>query len=409
MENIRKKIFIVTQYFYPENFRINELAYELVKDGYEVDALVGIPNYPTGKYFDGYGLFKKRYEVKNGVRIYRCFQFPRGTKGSNLILSLNYLSYLISASLWVLFKFAFKRKYDAIIVFEPSPITQLIPAILLGKIRNIRVLSWIQDIWPDSIVGTTSEKQRRFLLPILSSITEFTYRNSDKLLISSPGMKSLICRKNNYADKIEYLPNWSDDFQNGQIEDVPIMPKGFNLVMAGSINDGIGIEDLICFIELLKVEKGINIVFIGGGSKKGYLEDYVKNHQLSNVYMLGMFPYEQMPSFYAKADAMLLTLAKRKEEHLNVTIPSRLQSYLSAGKPVFAMIGKGAKSIIEDNNCGFVVSPGDYKALAELVIENYKNEELLMKMGKNSRMAFEKYFSIEVGKGHFKELIEQNH
>lgn len=400
------RVLIVTQYFYPENFRINELAFELVKEGYQVDALVGIPNYPKGKYFDGYGLFRKRHEIRNGVNIYRCFQLPRGSKGSNIQLSLNYLSFVVCATLWVFFKFAFKKKYDAIISFDVSPITQAIPAIILGIIRKTKVLSWIQDIWPDSIIGTTSEKQRKVLLPILNSITEYVYRNSDKLLVSSPGMKDLICRNSDYSKKIEYVPNWSDDFLKNKVEENTLMPEGFNLVMAGSINDGIGIPDVIEFLEELRNHGDINVVFIGGGSKKEYLEGYVKQHGLKNVFLLGMFPYEKMPSFYAKADAMLLTLAKRKEKHLDVTIPSRLQSYLSSGKPVFAMIGSGARQIIEEANCGFVVDSGDYRSLSKMVIENFQNKTLLEELGVNSRKMFLKHFTIEGGVRHFMKLVE---
>lgn len=404
-----KRIIIITQYFYPENFRINELAYELVKGGYVVDALVGIPNYPKGKFFDGYGIFKKRHEVKNGVNIYRCYQIPRGTKGSRIQLSLNYLSFVFCASLWVLFKFAFKKKYDAIIAYEPSPITLILPAILLGKLRRTKVLSWIQDIWPDSMFDSANETKNSFLVPILTSVTEFVYRNSDKILISSPGMKELVCRNKDYSSKIEYVPNWSDDFTIGPRENVPMMPTGgFNLVMAGTINDGIGLDDVILFIEELSDCPDVNIIFIGGGSKKEDLEKYIKNHNLTNAYVLGMFPYRMMPSFYAKADAMLLSLAKSELKHLDVTIPARLQSYMSAGKPVFAMIGTGARNVIEEANCGFVVDPGDYKSLAKLIKDNYKNKEVLTQMGTNAREAYEKYFTINVGTQHFEDLINRS-
>ena len=159
----KKRIIIITQYFYPENFRINELANSLVKKGYDVDALVGIPNYPDGVYFTNYGLFKNRYEIKDGVKIYRCFQFPRGKKASNVRLAINYLSFVFCSCFWILFKFAWKNKYDAVIAFEPSPITQIIPAILLGKLRHTKVLSWIQDIWPDSITDRTSGKLKELL------------------------------------------------------------------------------------------------------------------------------------------------------------------------------------------------------------------------------------------------------
>lgn len=403
---MNKRVIIITQYFYPENFRINELAYELVKEGYKVDALVGIPNYPKGKFFDGYGVFSKRHEVKNGVNIYRCYQIPRGTHGSKIQLSLNYLSFVLCASLWVLFKFAFKKKYDAIIAFEPSPITLILPAILLGKIRRTKVLSWIQDIWPDSIVTEDkSSLYSKVLWKPLSSITEFVYKNSDKILISSPGMKEFVNRNHDYSQKIEYVPNWSDDFLKPETTPNPLMPEGFNIVMAGTINEGVGIDDIIKLIEELKDIKDINFVFIGGGSKKEYLEKYVKTHNLVNTHVLGMFPYDQMPSFYMKADAMLLSLAKTDLEYLGVTIPSRLQSYLSAGKPVFAMIGSGARDVINESKCGFVVEAGNYGSLAVIIRKNYQNKSLLVEMGENSRKAYDKYFTIQVGTKHFEELI----
>ena len=272
------------------------------------------------------------------------------------------------------------------------------------------VLSWIQDIWPDSITDTTTERQNKFLIPILSVITEFVYRHSDRLLISSPGMKELICRKQDYSNKIEYVPNWSDDFAKGHIEDVPIMPSGgFNLVMAGTINDGIGLDDVILLIRELVECNDINVVFIGGGAKKDYLENYVKENHLTNTHVLGMHPYQMMPSFYAKADAMLLSLSKSEFKHLDVTIPSRLQSYLSAGKPVFAMIGSGARDVIKEANCGFVVEPGDYKQLAALIKENYRNKELLKELGSNARTVFEKLFTVQVGTKHFEKLIEEQY
>ena len=146
------RILVVTQYIYPENFKSNELVFELAHKGHHVDVLTGIPNYPEGVYYKGYGLFKKRVEKKDGVTFYRCIQTPRGRKASGIGLGCNYLSFVFFATLWVLFFFVWRKKYDAIITHEPSPITQLIPAIILGKIRKVPVYSWIMDIWPDSVV-----------------------------------------------------------------------------------------------------------------------------------------------------------------------------------------------------------------------------------------------------------------
>ena len=159
---MRKRVLIVSQYFYPESFRINELAFELAERGYHVDVLTAIPNYPEGKYHKGYGIFNKRKEVIKGVNVYRCFHIPRGNAG-NLSMSLNYLSFLITASMRVLFQFIWKKKYDSIIGFQMSPITQVVPGCILGSIRKTKVLTWVQDIWPDSITDNTTEKQNKIL------------------------------------------------------------------------------------------------------------------------------------------------------------------------------------------------------------------------------------------------------
>lgn len=403
----QKRVLIVTQYYYPESFRINELGKELVERGYHVDALVGIPNYPEGKYFKGYGIFSKRKEVVNGVTVYRCFQFPRGAEASNLRLSLNYLSYMFCACMWILFFFSFKKKYDAVIAFEPSPITLIVPACLLGMIRGTRVLSWIQDIWPDSITDRASERLGKLLTPPLTAITEFVYRHSDKILISSKGMKELVCRNADYSDKIVYVPNWCDDFLkvNPSESSIPDIPEGFVIMMAGNLVDSLDTEALCNCALLLKNYTDIHFAFVGGGSYKKQMEHEFKSRGLNNIHFYGRHPFETMPLFYAKADAMLLSLMPQETKHLDVTVPSRLQSYMSAGKPIYAMIGSGAREVIESSACGFVVDAGDYKGLAEIILKTYKNAELLKEKGCHARTAFENEFTLEKGANHFEQLI----
>ena len=405
----QKRVLIVTQYYYPESFRINELGKELVDRGYHVDALVGIPNYPEGKYYNGYGLFTKRKEKVNGVTIYRCFQFPRGRKASNFRLSLNYLSYMICACMWILFFFSFRKKYDAVIAFEPSPITLIVPACLLGMIRGTRVLSWIQDIWPDSITDRVSERLGKLITPPLNAITEFVYKHSDKILISSKGMKELICRNADYSDKIVYVPNWCDDFLNVKQSEKskPEIPEGFVIMMAGNLVDAIDPKALCKCAELLKDYSEIHFAFVGGGSYKEHMEHMFKSHGLKNVYFYGRHPFEMMPLFYSKADAMLLSLRPQETKHLDVTVPSRLQSYMSAGKPIYAMIGSGARGVIESSDCGFVVDSGDYKGLADVILNTYKNTALLKVKGRNARSAFESEFTLKKGTDHFEQLINE--
>lgn len=392
-----KRILIVTQYIYPETFRSTELAFELANRGYVVDVLCGIPNYPDGHYYDGYGLFSKRIENKDGVKFYRCFQTPRKLFSGIIGLSVNYVTFAICAIFWVFFYFAWKKRYDAIITHEPSPITQLIPAIILGKIRNVKVYSWIMDIWPDSVVSSVGNKKGvRFLKKLLNVVTNWTYRGSDKLLITSKGMAELINRDADYSHKIIYYPNWSDDLKKMPIEEIPVLPNGYKIMMAGNIADGLGIDSLVALLDEMNDTPEVKFIFVGGGNLQKQMEDGCKRKKLNNVYFMGKQPFSKMPAFYAKADAMLLTLKTTTLPHLDVTVPARLQGYMAGGKPVLAMIGKGASDLINEANCGYAVPAGEYKTLATYIKNTVlKNREAFTKKGENGRIYYEQYFMKE--------------
>ena len=399
-----KRVLIITQYIYPETFKSNDIAFELVKRGYEVDVLTGIPNYPEGVYYKGYGLFKRRIEKVNGVNFYRCFQFPRGRKASPIGLSLNYISFVISACLWIFGFFAWKKPYFAIITHEPSPITQIIPAIILSKLRGTPVYSWIMDIWPDSMTDAVSPKIAKILTPPLNAITEFVYRGSHKILITSKGMADFINRKADYSKKIIYFPNWSADLcdtENLKCGDIingvklPALPEGFNILTAGNLGTAQNLDAVAKCMLKLKDIKEIKWIFVGSGSEKDWLDQFIIDNKLEqNAYTLGRFPMNTMPYFYGKANAMLVTL-RGGYEYLDVTVPARLQSYMSSGKPVLAMLGKGGCNLIEESNCGYAVEPGDYESLADIIknkvltnIEDFKNK------GLNGRLYFEKHFDL---------------
>jgi len=391
------RILIVTQYIYPENFKSNELAFELVKRGHLVDVLTGIPNYPEGFYFDGYGLFKKRIEIKDGVTFYRCIQTPRGRKASGLGLACNYLSFVFFATLWILFYFAWKKRYDAIITHEPSPITQLIPAIILGKIRKVPVYSWIMDIWPDAIKNSVSDNIYRIIYPVLNRVTEWTYRNSHKLLITSKGFEDLICRINDYHNKIIYYPNWSVDMSVLKTDfQAPEMPKGFRIMLAGNLGESQNLDAIGECIKLLHDIKEVKWIFVGDGSWKNWLEKFIKDNGLDDVaFTLGRYPGETMPAFFQKANAMLVTLRGGFID-LDMTVPARLQSYMSAGRPVLAMIGKGGADLINESDCGYAVAPSDYQALADVIRNKVlTDKEEFEKKGMNGRLFYEENFMLD--------------
>ena len=387
------RILLVTQYFYPEVFKSNDLAFELAKRGHHVDALVGIPNYPEGKYYKGYGLFKKRHEVVNGVNVYRVFQTPRG-KGS-WRLPVNYFTYVIFGCLRVLFQFAWKKKYDCILGHEPSPIFQAYPALLLRKLRKIPFYYWIMDLWPDAMKSGGGVKNQK-VLNFVDKLVKGIYKRTDKIMITSERFREPIAAKGDFADKIIYFPNWSDDIlEMDDGYEIPQLPEGFKIMIAGNIGQAQDPEGMSQLMLILKHLKEVKWVFVGGGSKKEWMENFVKDNDLTEqVYFMGQYPFKAMPAFYKQADAMMVTL-RGGFSHLEAVVPARLQSYMSAGRPVLAMIGCGGADIIKESNCGYVVSPGDYQKMAEIIEDKVLvHREEFEKMGENGREYYIKHYRL---------------
>ena len=403
------RILIVTQYIYPETFKSSDMAFDLAKRGHQVEVLTGIPNYPEGHYYPGYGIFRNRREKKDGVTFYRCFQTPRKFLPGFLGLACNYISFVISAVHWVLFYFAWKKKYDAIITHEPSPITQIIPAILLKKIRKTPVYSWIMDIWPDSMTCHMGKRMAKFSYPLLNCITNWVYKNSDRILISSEGFAPFVNRDHDYSDKIIYFPNWSEDILAAPIEAIPPLPSGFIIMMAGNIGSGLGIDSLLSLFEKCRDIPDLHFVLVGGGSAVNEMTEYIVDKELTNVHMMGRFPQTAMHSFYDKANAMLITLAKLDLSFLQATVPARLQNYMSAGKPILGMADGDVAKIINGNRIGFCSAAGDYEELSRYIREEVlKNPSEFSGRGKKSRNMYEKMFTREMCINNLETILTNN-
>ena len=389
------RILLVTQYFYPEVFKSNDLAFELARRGHHVDALVGIPNYPDGKYFKGYGLLTKRHEVVNGVNVYRCFQTPRGKGGWRL--PINYFTYVISGCLWVLFFFAWKKKYDCIIGHEPSPIFQAYPALLLRKLRRIPFYYWIMDLWPDAMKSGGGVKNER-ILHFVDKLVKGIYRNTDKILITSKRFEAPIAAKGDFKEKIIYYPNWSDDVLSMPQEyDIPKLPDGFRIMIAGNLGKSQNLEAVTEVMLGLKDNPEVKWIFVGGGSRKEWLEQFIKSNGLSErAICVGQYPFKAMPAFLRQADAMMVTL-KAGFPHLEAVVPARLQTYMSAARPVLAMIGCGGADIIRESKCGYAVPAGDSAALIRIIKEKVlTNREAFDQMGKNGRAYYERNYRMDM-------------
>ncbi len=387
------KILIVTQYYFPENFKSNDLSFELQKRGHDVTVLTGLPNYPEGKIYDGYGIFKNRKQNINGVKIIRSLLLPRG-KGGGIKLFLNYFSFAFFASIKTFFR-SFNHKYDAIIVHEPSPITQYYPALVLNKLQKTPVYFWVMDLWPESLEIAGGIKNKLVLNFFRKMVISF-YKNSKKILITSKGFRKSILEKGNFEDKIVYFPNWAEDTiaDGNKNFSIPTLKEGFKIMFAGNVGEAQDLDNVMNAALELKNKKNIQWIIVGDGRKMPFVLDFVeKNNLQETVSVLGRFPVEAMASFFDKADAMLVSL--KNDPIFNLTVPAKVQAYMSAGKPIIAMLnGEGAENIMEAN-CGSAVNAGNFKALAKEV-ENFSklSTEKIAEMGKNSKQYYLNNFQL---------------
>lgn len=384
------KILVVTQYFWPEEFRINDICDGLSEDDYEIDVLTGLPNYPYGKYYDGYSILKKGEKTyKNNINIKRVPIIPRGK--SNLSLILNYLSFMILGSLYSIG--LLKNKYDKVFVFQLSPITLAIPGIIVSKIKKISSVIYVQDVWPESFYSI-KKINNRILKKYFQKFCNYIYKSFDKVLITSKGFENILINKGVNKEKIHYLPQWAEDFyaiNKFNIKDVE--NKKFMVTFAGNIGKAQSVNTIIEAANLAKKNKEIVWRIIGDGSEFHNIKKLVEKYSLSEtVELLGRKPVTDMPKYFSESDGLIVTL--KNEEILNVTLPAKVQSYMASGKPIIAAISGEGNRIIEESNSGLVGEAEDYISLYNNVINLY-NLDLSEreKLGYNGLKFFENNFT----------------
>lgn len=389
------KITIVSQYFYPEEFKVNDLAEEWVKRGHEVTVLTGKPNYPGGRILKGYKFWGVQEESYKGIRVIRVPLAPRG-KGGGIRLALNYLSYVFFASYYVL---THRLDTDRIFCFEISPVFQMYPALLLKRRTGADVSMWIQDLWPESVAASSNLKSG-FVQNLLSVLIRGIYRRTDILFVQSPAFCESVLDKGEFQDKLSYVPNWAEDVftkrTSGLNKHHSLMPKGFKVMFAGNIGAAQDFESIIRATVLTRHIPEIKWVIVGDGRMRTGIEQQVKSLELGDtVSFLGRYPVEEMPDFFALADVMLVSL--KNEYIFSLTIPSKIQAYMASGKPIVTMLSGIGNQILKDANCGLAAESGDYKLLAENVIAMYHmSKEERSQLGMNGQVYYNAHFQKKV-------------
>lgn len=373
------KILVVSQYYYPEPFRITDICETLVKEGHEVTVLTGQPNYPEGSIYQGY---KNHFssEVINLVRVFRTKIKPRRTGSFNLML--NYFSFPFYARKIVK---KLDKDYDIVFINQLSPILSALPGIKYARKNKVNTILYCLDLWPESLVAG-GVKRKSIIYKIFGIISKKIYKKIDKILITSKSFKT---KFDEYGINTEYFPQYSEDIYLSNINKSE-NSGDFNIVFAGNIGEIQSLETILLAAKELISFKDIKFNLYGSGSQFDKVVKLRDDWMLSNVIFHGRVNISEMPKIYSTADALLVTL--KDDELLSMTLPGKVQSYMAAGKPIIGAINGETKEIIEDAKAGYIAKAEDYKKLADLIIIARNNPELYM-LGLNGKKYYDENFN----------------
>ncbi|MGO9514255.1 MAG: glycosyltransferase family 4 protein [Steroidobacteraceae bacterium] len=389
------RVLILSQYFWPESFRINEVVESLQAAGCEICVLTGQPNYPDGSVYPGYhALSTGRQDHGAGYAIYRVPIVPRGSaKGWQL--ALNYLMFVASASLQGR-RLLRGQQFDVILVYAPSPILQAIPGIFLKGPLRAALVTWIQDLWPESI-AVTGVVRNRWLLERVGSLVRWIYRRCDLLLVQS---QAFIPEVQSMAGgvPVRYHPNpgeLTSARYGADVDSGVILEAGFNVVFAGNLGTVQALDTVLDAAERLAPHRDIHIVLVGSGSRYDWLVEQAASRKLSNVRFVGRLPPQAMPAVFSQASALLVSLVR--SPIMSKTIPSKIQAYLASGRPIIACLdGEGAR-IVEEAGAGLTCPAEDAAALAERILRmRAMPRSELLQMGEAGRVYYRKHFDPDV-------------
>ena len=401
-----KRILVYTNHYYPEQFKINDVVNWFLEENFEIRVITGIPNYPKGKFYKGYYfLSKKLNEVKQNIIINRLPLIPRGS-GSKLLIILNYLSYFLSTIIFTFYLIFFKKKYDVILVHHTSPFFISIAPIIYKKFKSSKNILWDLDIWPQTLVGMNIVRNKT-LINILEFIVKKIYKYYDKVLVSSNSIKDTLKVRIKY-NKIDVFPNWADELIESKKYkkniDFKVDPDFLNIMYMGNVGEAQDFQTVINCFEKLKNFR-VRLYIIGGGRYKFKLQKLVNVNGLNS--QVKFVAYQNLSNIYSyslKADFLFLSL--KNEKIFADTLPAKLQTYMSLGKPILGMISGEANKLINDSNIGIAVDSGDYIKLAEEIKNILNNEYDENIMALNSSSVYEKKFKSGLRKKQIKNIIK---
>ena len=366
----RAKLLLVSHYFWPEPFKVSELAVELDKLGFDITVVTSIPNYPDGLLYEEYSDDKTKFSTLCNVNVIRVWQVLRGNNKFSLLL--NYITFAIMASLFLIKHYFKGFRYDLVIAAQLSPITSVIPAIIFSKLSGVKIIYWVFDIWPDSIF---SGARKSIIYRLAIFLCAAIYKRADRLFVTSNAFVDRLINMGIHSSRTGYLPQWASiesarlDTNIGLHPEIfPSSVNGIKVLFTGNIGTAQNLEEVIIGLKVSGVSDHYCFCFVGSGRSLRQLKRIVAHHGLnSSVMFIPRQPPESLPQFYAQADLLLLPL--KSNPVFDLTLPAKLQGYMATGKPILAMVTGEAKRVVEEADCGFVSASNDRYGYAKLLQE----------------------------------------
>lgn len=388
----QKHILVVSQYFYPEPFRINDICQEWIKRGYKVTVVTGLPNYPEGKIYKGYKWGKRRKETWNGIEIIRIPLIARG-KGS-FRLALNYFSFVFFGFFWKIFT---KIKADLVFSYEVSPMTQVLVGCWYARRRKIPHYLYVQDLWPENLEIVAGIHSKIILNPI-STMVDKIYRNCDLIFATSESFVAEIQKRVfDNKTKVKYWPQYAEEFYQptSKLIDEIVKDEAFKVIFTGNIGQAQGLNILPKAAKILKESKqDVKFIIIGDGREKNNLIEDIKTSDVEEMFILiPRKPAEEIPSYLCSCQAAFVSFMDN--DLFAKTIPAKLQSYMACGMPIIASATGETERIIEEADCGLCAKIGDADSLVEAILELISKEDL-KKLGANAKDYCDKHFDKEM-------------
>ncbi|MDL2254001.1 glycosyltransferase family 4 protein [Ruminococcaceae bacterium OttesenSCG-928-I18] len=395
-----KRVLVVSQHFWPENFRINDIVAGFVEDGVEVDVLCGLPNYPTGEWYEGYSYRGPRRESYAGAEVFRSGEIPR--KGNtNPRIFFNYTSFPLFA-LFSLPRLR-KRRYDAIFSYETSPVLMIFPAVVAARLKKAPLTCYVLDLWPENLYPYLQVKSG-VLRRLAQAVSDWLYRRCNRLIAMTDGQAKQLEKVTQSAKKrpqIVIIPQYCEDFYAQDIVDEQLSARHaekFTILFAGNISP---LQDLTNLVRAMRIvkdrgEQGIQVLIVGDGMSRQELEREIESSGLSDCFTFcGRCEPHEIPRWTGIADALFAGLAD--SENLGLTLPAKITSYFAAGRPLLVAANDEAARASKASGAALVSAAGDSEALAENILALvHMSEEERRKMGQNGRRCYREHYSRDL-------------